>query len=480
MIYRLIVLTGPLKGQRITVDPEPMIIGREDGVSVTLPDSEVAFRHAQLETRGSELFIHDLGTMNKIILNNREIQDARLKHGDTIEVGRTRLLVQAVVQAEVQSSPQQISAIVRRGRKRKLALAASVLLLAGATFALIHVRDDATTVDLAELIMPAEASAVSELNQDESQTLAEMTISTESTEPVLSLELHRLREDISFIQQHLINLNNSVMPLISEPEVADVDIDSIDNIMKAAREAIDAGDFDQADLLLDHMRIEHPDYLPGYEIRAELYELWGMPGKAREQWSAILQRSVDSDIFRKAHAERIRLSRADSQRLINAHDAVSIHSISQTRFRETTDYDEMRTVNIRLNYDRSLGPIDPEGVRLVVYFFDRDMDTRRVGLSTIQPYAEANLSALQNDIADQFIFSVSYVVPRGYHQRDHNTSRQQYFGFIARLHYFDRMVDEHARPPKLLEPAILESAGLSLQTARTDNLVEPSLNPASN
>ncbi|HMP90536.1 MAG TPA: FHA domain-containing protein [Kiritimatiellia bacterium] len=491
MIYRLIVLTGPLKGQRITVDADPMTIGRDSGASIALPDCEVASLHARIEHRGSELYVHDLGTMNRIILNNREIQDARLKHGDILEVGRTRLLVQAVVQAEVMTAPQQVVAFVRRGKKRKLALAAVVLLLAGGTFALIHTRDDAHEPIVAQSADQPSPVLVDDLPAvDFTATAAEEEIqdSTSSlNSPLINVELRQIREDIAFIQQHLLNLNNSASPVLAitdDAKTADTEsalsIDSIENIMQAARKAVDATDFDQAELLLDHLRIEHPDYIPAYELRAELYEAWGLPGRARDQWSAILQRSVESELFRKAHAERVRLSRAESQRLINAHDAVKIHNISQTRFRESTDYDEMRVVNIRLHYDRSLGPIDPDGVRLLVYFFERDMDTRRIELSKNQPFAEANLSGLHHDMGDQFNFSVSYIVPKGYYQKDHNTSRQQYFGFIARLHYFDRLVDEHARPPKLLEPAILESAGLSMQTAQSEGVLTPGLNPASN
>ena len=86
MIYRLIVLTGPLKGQRITVDPEPMTIGRQEECDIQLPDNEVALHHARLEHRGAELFIRDLGSMNKVILNKREVQETRLKHGDILEL----------------------------------------------------------------------------------------------------------------------------------------------------------------------------------------------------------------------------------------------------------------------------------------------------------------------------------------------------------------------------------------------------------
>lgn len=489
MLYRLIVLNGPLKGERITIDAEPMTIGRDKKCEIHIPDDEVALHHAQFEHRGSELFIHDLGSMNKVILNKREVQDTRLKHGDIVELGRTRLLVQAIVQAEVHQSPgQQPAERGRRGRKRKLALAASVLLMAGATWSLLSPPSEPETTNetLAE-----EKTVISEVTPEAIPTpdpdAVEVSAVAATIAP-LDNEIKQIREDLSFIHEHLKTINNSALMLAStESEVvaseqSPVDeekIDDIESVMTAVRTAMEAQDFSQADLMLEHLQLEHPDYLPAYQTRAELYENWGMPAKARDQWTAILQRTTESDIYRKAVVERIRLSRSESQRLISAHDAVRIQSVEQIRFQQTADYDEMRMIKVHLNYDRNLGPIDPQGVRLLVYFFEQDMDTQEVGLSKLQPYIEANLSALQNEARDQFMMSVSYIVPKGYYERDHNTSRQRYFGFIARLHYFDRLVDEQARPPKLLEPAILEAAGLAIHTAVNNN-TESALRATSN
>jgi len=500
MIYRLIVLTGPLKGQRITVDPDPMVIGRQEECDIQLPDNEVALHHAQLEHRGSELFIRDLGSMNKVILNKREVQETRLKHGDILELGRTRLLVQAIVQAEVQDLAP-VTSSHRLSQKTKFAIAALVLIMIGGTWAMLttepELNPDGVALEIepdVNLVVP-EPEPVSTVSD---VTIAAVPVETEAPAigvvpseptPPLDNELRQIREDLSFIQQHLQNLNNSTQPLMAETtdsvaapvavEIpAAVSMDDIEVTMTAVRNAIEAGELTQADLMLEHMQLEHPDYLPAYQTRAELFEMWGLPAKARDQWTAILQRTTESDLYRKAVVERIRLSRSDSQRQVNAHDAVRIESIDQIRFQETTEYDEMRMVKILLKYDRSLGPIDPEGIRLMVYFFEQDLDTYRIEISKLQPFIESKLSDRHNESGDQFSLSVSYVVPKGYYQETHDNGRQRYFGFIARLHYFDRLVDEQARPPKLLEPAILEAAGLAVHTA--DNSATDQLTPASN
>ncbi|HMO04442.1 MAG TPA: FHA domain-containing protein [Kiritimatiellia bacterium] len=498
MIYRLIVLTGPLKGQRITVDPEPMVIGRQESCDIQLPDNEVALNHARLEHRGDELFIRDLGSMNKVILNKREVQETRLKHGDILELGRTRLLVQAIVQAEVCDAPAPVC-LARRARRSRLVLAIAALLVIGLgirfwTSEPAEASDPTTaaqaTADAAP--SPAEPAATPELApqdwpaQDpnlaalpEPELAPALDVAPPTPAPPIDNELRQIREDLSFIQQHLQNLNASAQPLATERTPATPpSINDLEATMTAVRDALQAGEFNQADLMLEHIQLEYPDYLPAYETRARLFEEWGMPGKAREQWTAILQRTTESELYRKAVVERIRLGRSDSQRQISAHDAVRIESIEQIRFQETADYDEMRMVKIVLSYDRSLGPIDPEGVRLLVYFFEQDLDTSRIELSKLQPYTESKLNERQNESGDQFRLSASYVVPKGYYQRDQESSRQRYFGFIARLHYFDRLVDEQARPPKLLEPAILEAAGLAVHTAghRSDDQLKPATN----
>lgn len=104
MLYRLVSLHGQLRGQQVTVEKSPMTIGRSPECSVVLDDEEVALKHATIQHQKDGLFITDLGSMNRILVNKREVREARLRHGDIIEIGRARFLVQAKVQAEVQTA----------------------------------------------------------------------------------------------------------------------------------------------------------------------------------------------------------------------------------------------------------------------------------------------------------------------------------------------------------------------------------------
>jgi len=124
MMFRLVILSGPLQGQQVNVGPAPMTLGRAAECELVIPDPELAGRHAELEQRGTGLFIRDLGTMHRLLVNRREVRETQLKHGDLVELGRTRLLVQALVQAEINGGPDS-----RGRRRRRLWLAAGLALI---------------------------------------------------------------------------------------------------------------------------------------------------------------------------------------------------------------------------------------------------------------------------------------------------------------------------------------------------------------
>lgn len=127
MLYRLIVLSGPLKGRRLTIDRAPMTVGRDPSCEIHLEDEEVARRHAVIEHNETGLCIRDLGTMNRVLVNKREVRETYLKHGDEIEIGRTRFLVQALIQAEVEREGAEATAPAHP--RRILALAIVLLLI---------------------------------------------------------------------------------------------------------------------------------------------------------------------------------------------------------------------------------------------------------------------------------------------------------------------------------------------------------------
>lgn len=70
-----------LRGGRTTV-------GRREG-EILIDDPSVSGRHFQIEERGGQFFLHDLGSSNGTFLNDRAVRQAPLQSGDRIQAGST-------------------------------------------------------------------------------------------------------------------------------------------------------------------------------------------------------------------------------------------------------------------------------------------------------------------------------------------------------------------------------------------------------
>jgi adenylate cyclase len=74
----------------------PAVIGRSAQATVQLADREVSRRHTAVEPEGADFVVKDLGSANGTFLNGRRLYGpARLKDGDELMVGTTRLVFRA-------------------------------------------------------------------------------------------------------------------------------------------------------------------------------------------------------------------------------------------------------------------------------------------------------------------------------------------------------------------------------------------------
>lgn len=94
---QLRLLSGPQSGKKIEVGPDHrFVIGRDDACNLVLNDPEVSRRHAYLIEAAGGIEVGDLGSSNGTRLNGRRIeQPTQLKPGDTLEIGGTRMQVEA-------------------------------------------------------------------------------------------------------------------------------------------------------------------------------------------------------------------------------------------------------------------------------------------------------------------------------------------------------------------------------------------------
>ena len=86
---------GPLTGKEFLLFKDVMSIGASPRSDVYLfNDPQVAKLHASIRTVGDECEIEARESTAPVLLNNRAVQRARLRHGDNITIGRTSFIFQ--------------------------------------------------------------------------------------------------------------------------------------------------------------------------------------------------------------------------------------------------------------------------------------------------------------------------------------------------------------------------------------------------
>jgi DNA-binding winged helix-turn-helix (wHTH) protein len=86
----LVAQEGPLKGQRWTLE-HALVLGREAGCDVTIPDRQVSRFHARLTPTPEGVMIEDLGSKNGTHHNGVQLTGpVMLQDGDMLGIGLTQ------------------------------------------------------------------------------------------------------------------------------------------------------------------------------------------------------------------------------------------------------------------------------------------------------------------------------------------------------------------------------------------------------
>ena len=441
MLYRLIFLCGPRTGERITVSEEPMTVGRAADCTVTVPDQEMARQHAVIEQKDAELYIRDLGSMNRILVNKREVHETRLKHGDEIELGRTRLVVQALVQAEVEGSATS------HHRRYRAAWAMAATLLLGIVLVL-SARYVPRGDEDANLPAPALAPEPLAAALPDAPTTPEATVETAR----VSEDLRGLKDEILAIQQTVKQMAErppaETPP--APPPAPSAAHDEVAALFEAAQAAHQGGKLPEADALLARTQQLNPDFLSAYEERAAVLEKMGRRGESAAQWSEVLRRSIESPLYQKAVAERIRLSEAAAPEPAPDLPVLKIAQVQQTRFQANDDYEEMRVLNIALSPAQPGARMDRDAVQVEVIFYDRDPDTGAVEPTEAKVSQETTEPTAAWGRDTEKLVSATYLVPTDLRATQRAEARTRVFhGYRVRVFYRGRLQDEAAMPKSL-------------------------------
>lgn len=90
----LIVMDGPLKGQRVALDQPVIRIGRREGNDWVLQDGSVSGTHCEIEKRETGFQIRDLGSTNGTKVNNEPVKESPLFRNDIILMGEIPVMIE--------------------------------------------------------------------------------------------------------------------------------------------------------------------------------------------------------------------------------------------------------------------------------------------------------------------------------------------------------------------------------------------------
>ena len=91
----LVVLRGPNTGARFLLDSDEVSSGRHPESDIFLDDVTVSRTHATFRREGEHFLVRDVGSLNGTYVNRERIEEATLKTGDEVQIGKFRLVFYA-------------------------------------------------------------------------------------------------------------------------------------------------------------------------------------------------------------------------------------------------------------------------------------------------------------------------------------------------------------------------------------------------
>ncbi len=102
---RLACIKGPLEGKAFVIVARSMVIGRDEGLGLTIPDGSVSRRHAEIVLGPEKTEVKDLGSRNGIYVNGARVEAASIRPGDTLRVHTSLFIVEEISPRSPQRKP---------------------------------------------------------------------------------------------------------------------------------------------------------------------------------------------------------------------------------------------------------------------------------------------------------------------------------------------------------------------------------------
>jgi hypothetical protein len=88
----VVVVEGGNKGETVSLDEAPLLIGRGSDAAIRLDDDYVSTRHARIASSGEQWFVEDLGSTNGTYVGTSRISQATaINLGTQVRIGKTIL-----------------------------------------------------------------------------------------------------------------------------------------------------------------------------------------------------------------------------------------------------------------------------------------------------------------------------------------------------------------------------------------------------
>ena len=88
----LVVTQGAAAGSRFELSEARVSLGRHPDSDIFLDDVTVSRSHAEIYRDGLVPQVKDMGSLNGTYLNGRRVEEAGLKNGDELQIGRFKLV----------------------------------------------------------------------------------------------------------------------------------------------------------------------------------------------------------------------------------------------------------------------------------------------------------------------------------------------------------------------------------------------------
>ena len=85
------LLAGPLKGKEFLLNQRRLFVGRARSNQIALPGYQLADRQAQFRIQRGEVSLVNLEPKVPVLVNERKVQESRLKYGDVLAIGPAKL-----------------------------------------------------------------------------------------------------------------------------------------------------------------------------------------------------------------------------------------------------------------------------------------------------------------------------------------------------------------------------------------------------